>query len=105
MCEILGIHKTRTTVLHPQSDRMVEQMNRTLIKHLSMVVSEDQRDWDQCLYLFLMERYDIKADRGGNQPGDLVWLHNPRRRQEYSPKLHISWEGPYAVVTRLKTMM
>lgn len=54
MCEVLGIHKTRTTALHPQSDGMVERMNRTMGKYLSKVVSKHQRDWDQYLHLFLM---------------------------------------------------
>ena len=30
MCSLLGITKTRTTPLHPQSDGMVEQFNCTL---------------------------------------------------------------------------
>ena len=30
MCRLLGIHKTRTTPLHPQSDGMVERFNRTI---------------------------------------------------------------------------
>lgn len=54
MCEVLGIHKTRTTALHPQSDGMVERMNRTMGKYLSKVVSDHQRDWDQYIPLFLL---------------------------------------------------
>lgn len=54
LCELLGIRKTRTTPLHPQSDGMVERMNKTMIKHLSKVVSGHQRDWDEHLPLFLM---------------------------------------------------
>ena len=33
--------------------------------------------------------------------GDRVWLHNPRRRKGFSPKLQSSWEGPYEVVDAL----
>ena len=47
MCTILGIKKTRTTPLHPQSDGMVERMNRTLEAQLSKIVNEHQCDWDQ----------------------------------------------------------
>ena len=46
MCALLGIHKTRTTPLHPQSDGMVERINRTLEAQLSKFVDEHQRDWD-----------------------------------------------------------
>ena len=30
MCRLLGVKKTRTTPLHPQSDGMVERFNRTI---------------------------------------------------------------------------
>lgn len=46
MCAMLGIHKTRTTPLHPQSDGMVERLNRTLEAQLSKFVDEHQQDWD-----------------------------------------------------------
>lgn len=39
MCSLLGIKKTRTTPLHPQSDGMVERFNRTLEARLSKFVS------------------------------------------------------------------
>lgn len=176
MCEILGVKKTRTTPLHPQSDGMVERMNRTMGRYLSKVVSDHQRDWDQYLHLFLLayrssvnestghtpanilfghelrlpcdlqfgikpdeelvdddyvtnlrqrmngvhekvrqnlqessermkERYDVKAEKGGYRPGDLVWLYNPKRRRGYSPKLQSSWEGPYEIITRLNDVV
>lgn len=38
MCALLGIKKTRTTPLHPQSDGMIERMNRTLEAQLSKFV-------------------------------------------------------------------
>jgi hypothetical protein len=53
----------------------------------------------------MKERYDIRADHGGYQPGDLVWLYNPQRRQGYSPKLQTSWDGPFEVVTRINDVV
>ncbi|GFX58759.1 hypothetical protein TNCV_804631 [Trichonephila clavipes] len=35
VCELLGIDKTKTTPLHPQSDGMVERFNRTILNNLS----------------------------------------------------------------------
>ena len=46
MCELLGIEKTRTTPRNPQSDGMVERINRTLETMLREKVSENQLDWD-----------------------------------------------------------
>lgn len=45
--KLLGIVKTRTTPLHPQSDSMVERFNHTIEKYLAKVVSKHQRDWDK----------------------------------------------------------
>ncbi|GBN71662.1 hypothetical protein AVEN_60421-1 [Araneus ventricosus] len=36
LCEHLGILKTRTTALHPESDGMIERFNRTILNHLSL---------------------------------------------------------------------
>ncbi|GFU95926.1 retrovirus-related Pol polyprotein from transposon 412 [Trichonephila clavipes] len=47
VCELLGIDKTKTTPLHPQSDGMVERFNRTILNNLSLMVSKNQQDWDQ----------------------------------------------------------
>ena len=54
MCRLLGIRKTRTTPLHPQSDGMVERYNRTLKTQLSLFVEEHQRDWDKHEPMLLM---------------------------------------------------
>jgi transposase InsO family protein len=45
----LGVRKTRTTPLHPQSDGMVERYVKTVKEHLKKVVSIHQRDWDERL--------------------------------------------------------
>ena len=41
ICNLLGIHKTRTTPFHPQSDGFVEQFNRTLESMLTLYVDEE----------------------------------------------------------------
>ena len=46
MVTILGIKMTRTTPYHPQSDVMVERMNRTLKDILSKLVNDQQNDWN-----------------------------------------------------------
>ena len=45
----LGVVQTRTTPWCPQSDSMVERMNRTLEAMLRQYVAEDHRDWDRWL--------------------------------------------------------
>ena len=44
MCQMLGMHKTRTTAYHPQSDGMVERFNGTLEDQLAKFVDYHQRD-------------------------------------------------------------
>ena len=44
MYMFLGIEKTRTMLLHPQSDGMLKRFNRTLEAQLSKFISDLQRD-------------------------------------------------------------
>jgi len=53
VCRRLGVSKTRTTLLHPQSDGLVECFNRTLATQLAILTSHHQRDWDRHLPLVL----------------------------------------------------
>ncbi|KAK2922219.1 hypothetical protein Q8A73_001704 [Channa argus] len=53
VCQRLGVRKTRTTPLHPQSDGLVEQFNCTLATQLGILTSRHQKDWDQHLPLVL----------------------------------------------------
>ena len=169
-CRLLGIKKTRTTPLRPQSDGMVERFHRTLLHEMAKYCSTDQRDWDTKLPTLLMAyrsaeheatnytparlmlgrelrlpvdlatghpphdtsqhettdyarklrealveahqyarghsraagramktRYDARARGATFNPGDKVWLYNPRRKKGLSPKLQSPWEGPYDV--------
>ena len=54
MCTLFNIEKTRTTPYHPESDGMIERLNRTLQDMLAKYVSGHQRDWDEHLPLVMM---------------------------------------------------
>jgi transposase InsO family protein len=54
VCQLLGIHKTRTTPYHPQSDGLVERFNRTLLQMLKGLVDENRDDWDEHVPYVLM---------------------------------------------------
>ena len=46
----------------------------------------------------IKQHYDRRMREARYAVGDLVWLHNPRRKKGLSPKLQSPWEGPYSVV-------
>ncbi|XP_048522028.1 uncharacterized protein LOC125504284 [Dendroctonus ponderosae] len=54
ICKLLGIHKTRTTPLHPESDGMVERFNKTIDNYLRIVANNKQDNWDTQLAPFLL---------------------------------------------------
>jgi hypothetical protein len=178
LTQLLGIRKTRTTPLHPQSNGQVERQHQTLLNYLAKFVSENQKDWDRwvplgllayrsskheitgftpselCLgrelrlpldllrgcppnvrenfsvsnyYDDLREKmnlshvlakgrmemksqriktlYDRKVRQLNFEPGQKVWLFNPRRKLGRAPKLQSNWEGPYVIVKRLNDVV
>ncbi|GFW44473.1 retrovirus-related Pol polyprotein from transposon 412 [Trichonephila clavipes] len=72
VCELLGIDKTKTTPLHPQSDGMVERFNRTILNNLSMV-SKNQQDWDQKVPLFLLAYRSAVHETTGYSPSQMLF--------------------------------
>jgi hypothetical protein len=52
--QCLGVSKTHTTPLHPQSASMVECYNKMVEKHLWKINESHQRDWDARLPIFLL---------------------------------------------------
>ena len=78
MCNLLGIKKTRTTPLHPQSDGMVERFNRTIEMQLAMFVEEHQRDCDSHIPLLLMSYRTATHSTTGCAPAKLMFGRNLR---------------------------
>jgi transposase InsO family protein len=69
----LGLSKTRTTPLHPQSDGMVERYFKTIEEHLQKVVTYKQRDWDEKLPIFLLDYRASTHNTMGLTPASLVF--------------------------------
>ena len=72
MCKLLGIHKTRTTPYHPQSDGMVERFNRTLATMLTAYVDSNHRDWDDQLPYVMMAYRSSEHETTGMSPNILM---------------------------------
>ena len=65
LCQILNIKKTRTTPYHPQCDRQVEHINRTIIYLLQLNVRDATNKWDLNIGLALMAyRSAVQASTG-----------------------------------------
>ncbi|GFX34452.1 retrovirus-related Pol polyprotein from transposon 412 [Trichonephila clavipes] len=73
VCELLGIDKTKTTPLHPQSDGMVERFNHTILNNLSLMVSKNQQDWDQKVPLFLLAYRSAVHETTGYSPSQMLF--------------------------------
>ena len=56
LCTLLGYVKTRTAPYHPESDGMVERLNRTCLMMLSMFVNDRRDNWNELLP-FVMHVY------------------------------------------------
>ena len=73
MCRLLGIDKTRTTALHPQSNGMVETFNRTLENQLAIFIEKHQQDWDSHVPLILLAYRSPVHESTGKTPSFLMF--------------------------------
>lgn len=76
-CELLGIHKTRTTPMHPESDGMVERFNRTLVQEIAKRCRHGQTDWDQHIPTILMAYRSAVHESTGYTPAQLMLGRDP----------------------------
>ena len=73
VCELLEIEKTRTTAYHPESDGLVERLNKTLIGMLRSCVYENQKNWDTLLPKILLGYRSSVQATTGYSPFSLVY--------------------------------
>ena len=73
VCNLLGINKTRTTALHPESDGMVERFNRTLENQLAIFVQHHQKDWDDHVPLLMMSYRSAVHESTKQTPAKLMF--------------------------------
>ena len=65
VCKLLGIHKTRTTPYHPQSDGLMERFNRTMLNMLAACAKDNPFDWEKHIRKICMEcNSSVQASTG-----------------------------------------
>ena len=84
----LEINKTRTTSFHPQSNAVIERMNRTLLNMLSKCIDKNQSDWSTLLPFVLMPYRSSVHESTGFTPYFLVFGH------EMSVPLDLMYQPP-----------
>ena len=103
LCDRFSIDKTRTTAFRPQSDGLVERLNRSLEDIISKFISVNQRDWDEQLPWALMAYNSSEHEttkfspsmlmlgREMNLPVDLVYGPHPQT-EEYPDETGVIYE-------------
>ena len=70
----------------------------TWLKDMLQTIHQDVRKFAKKIAIKMKERYDKTTTTTTFQPGDLVWLYNPRRYIGVNPKLLAKWDGPYTII-------
>lgn len=78
MAHLLGVKKTRTTALHPQSDGQVERHHQTILDYLAKFISKNQRDWDNWISIYLLAYRSSRHEATGVSPVELYFAQDLR---------------------------
>ncbi|OBZ81348.1 hypothetical protein A0J61_10603 [Choanephora cucurbitarum] len=73
VCKRLGIKKVNTSVEHPQSDGMVERMNRTIKAALSIYCEKKPEQWDAYLPFVTFGIHTTKLATTGKTPYEVMF--------------------------------
>uniref|UniRef100_A0A3P8QWH1 ribonuclease H n=2 Tax=Astatotilapia calliptera TaxID=8154 RepID=A0A3P8QWH1_ASTCA len=90
--ELLGIKSIRTSVYHPQTDGLVERLNKTLKSMIRKFINEDEHNWDHWLDPLLFAVREVPQVSTGFSPFELLFGRRPRGVLDL---INESWEdGP-----------
>ena len=78
VCSLTGMRKINTSAYHPQTDGMVERMNRTLIQMISKHSKFYGGEWDQYLN-YLLFAYRVRPH---SSSGSSPFYAHVRKRSE-----------------------
>ena len=87
----LEMDKTRTTLFHPQSNVVIERINKTLQNMLAKCVNEEQSNWSQQLPYVMMAYRSSVHESTGYTPQFLVF------GQELSLPLDCMYPNPQEI--------
>ena len=93
-CRLLGMKKVNTTTSHPQTDGLVENVNRTIRAMIAKHAHKFGNDWDKYLQQLLFA-YRVKPhDSSGESPFFLLYGRDARCSTETALSQPLS---PYKV--------
>ena len=75
---LLGIKSIRTSVYHPQTDGLVERLNKTLKSMIRKFVHEDSSNWDRWIDPLLFAVREVPQASTGFSPFELLFGRTPR---------------------------
>ena len=73
LMQLLEMDKNRTTPFHPQSNAVIERMNKTLQNMLAKCINEEQNNWSQQLPYVMMAYRSSVHESTGYTPQFLVF--------------------------------
>lgn len=75
---LLGVQSIRSSVYHPETDRLVERFNRTLKSMIRKFIHDDSRHWDKWLDALLFAVREVPQASTGFSPFELLFGRKPR---------------------------
>lgn len=72
LCTRMGIDHRRTSGYAPQTNGSCERLNQTLVRMLSKVVADNQRDWDKWLPMLAFAYNSSRHESTGETPAFLM---------------------------------
>ena len=82
---MVNTKKINTTPYHPECDGMVERFNGTLVKTLSIYVSDHQKDWDVHTNAALFAYRTFVNSSRGESPYFFLFGRGPRLPPDITP--------------------